>query len=94
MKIEEVSSLDTKLGKVANCATISLDIRDNNSQLFESLGNLKSAERPGDLFIDLYDTQTRQKVKVHSRRRYPINKELVDILNGYQCNFKVTTENF
>lgn len=93
MQIESVSSLDDIKGKVANIVSVLVDINQENRELFSELENLESKEkRVGDLFFELYDARSRQKVKVRARKPISIDKRLIEKLELHQCKFNVTTK--
>ena len=92
MQVEEVTSLDTIKGNVANSVLLMLDINDKNCHdLFSEIEQLDSASRPGDLFVELYDATSRQTVTVHSRKKISVDKNFIDILSRNGCSFKVST---
>jgi DNA polymerase-3 subunit alpha len=90
LNIEEVSSLDSKKGKVANMITIYLDINDK-SILFQALETVKDTSRPGDLYIELHDFETRQCIRMHSRKKFPINQETVKLIEDLYVEYRVET---
>ena len=91
MNIEEISPLEGKRGKIANMVTLYLDINGNNAELLDTLGNIKDTARPGDLYVELLDMETRQSVRMHSRKKFPVNRESVGILEDSGVRFKVET---
>ncbi|MDE6028472.1 MAG: DNA polymerase III subunit alpha, partial [Muribaculaceae bacterium] len=91
MRIDEVTPLDNLNEKEANAILLMMDINENNRDLFSEIERLDAKKRPGDLFLELFDTKTRQTVKIHSRKRFSIDKEFIEVLQRYDCKFKVFT---
>ena len=89
--IDEVYSLDSMKGTMANSVSIYLDYRFDTEDFFSKLLAFTPDERPGDLFIEIYNPETRQIVKVHSRKKFPISKDLVDFLDDWGVKYKVLT---
>ena len=91
MNIEDVSSLDSCKGNLANAITIFLDLHYNNQDFFTQISKLEDQSRPGELYVELIDVETRQTLRVHSRKKIPINRELVNLLEESNIKFKVST---
>ncbi|MDE6399396.1 MAG: hypothetical protein K2L68_00860, partial [Muribaculaceae bacterium] len=87
--IDEVYGLSSIEGNSTNAVSIYLDHRFNTEEFFNKLLALDSSQRPGDLFIEIYNPETRQVIKVHSRKKFPITKELVDFLEDWGIRFKI-----
>ncbi|MDE5874992.1 MAG: hypothetical protein K2H15_05035, partial [Muribaculaceae bacterium] len=87
--LEEVNTLESIKGAVANSLTIYLDYHYDNQDFFRSLLQLETTERPGDLYIDLYDRETRQVVTIHSRRKFSITKKLINLLEEWGVRYKI-----
>jgi len=90
--IDEVYSLSGFEGKMANSVSIYLDHRFNTEDFFQKLRQFNPQQRPGDLYLEIYNPETRQIIKVHSRRKFPITKELIDFFEDWGIKYKVTTE--
>ena len=92
-KITEVSSLDSVKGMRANELLVYLDRNVEDSEVFEYLGGLeaKSDERTGELFLNLYDRERQQSIKIRSRKKIPLTKDVVQKLESMSVNFKVET---
>ncbi len=89
--VDEIHSLDSIKGRVANAVSIYLSHRFDTEEFFRKLQSFAPDDRPGDLFIDLYNSETRQIVRIHSRKRYPINKEFLNFLEEWGVKYKVFT---
>ena len=94
LRISEVSRLDGMKGKVANAIMIYLDRNVEDKELFDFLGSLemKPESRTGDLYLSLFDKERRQAVKIHSRKKIPLDKDLIDRLESMSVNYKVLSE--
>ena len=89
LNIEDVISLDSVKGKIANSITLFLDLHYDNNDFFTQMSRLEDKSRPGKLFIELIDTETRQTLKVQSKKPIPINRELVSLLEESGVRFKI-----
>ena len=92
-QIKEIRQLDSLKGNVANAVTIYLDMSYNNEEFIRLLEKEKNreSERTGDLYIDLYNPADRQHVAVHSRHKFPLDKEMIQMLRSNEIIFKVHT---
>lgn len=88
---EEISSLDTKLGHVANAILVLLDSRFKNKEFYDAILNHDSKKRPGDIYFELVDMETKQSIRIHSRKKISINRDLLDILTKFGLKFRITT---
>ena len=92
VNIDEVYELKAFEGKMANSVTLYLDYKFNTEEFFDGLTKLDQTQRPGDLFVEIRNPETRQVIRVHSRRKFPVSKEMADYLEGWGVNFKITDE--
>lgn len=92
-KITEVSSLDSIRGMLANELEIFLDRNVEDHEVFDYLGSLEARpdDRTGELFLTLLDREREQSIRIRSRRKIPLNKEVIDKLETMSVNFKVKT---
>ena len=90
-KYEEISRLDELKDKLANAVTLYFDMNFHTEDFFKEINSLQGDQRKGDLFMEIYNPETHQKIRVHSRKKFPITKELEDILLNYEINFKINT---
>ncbi|MDE6856288.1 MAG: hypothetical protein K2J34_07485, partial [Muribaculaceae bacterium] len=92
-KITEVKSLDSVRGTLANELVINLDRNIEDSEVFAYLGSLeaKPEERSGELFINLYDRERQQSIRIRSRKKIPIKREVIDTLESMSVSFHVQT---
>jgi hypothetical protein len=90
--IDEISPLDNYKGRLANAITLTFF---SNSQidpaLTTTLLNTETTERTGELFVEFIDYDASQKVKLHSRKKIGLTKELIKMLDDYKINYKVET---
>ena len=94
LKVTDVSSLDGIKGNVANTLMIFLDRNVVDNELFDYLSSLesKSEGRTGELYLNLYDKERQQSIKIHSRKRIPLEKSVLDRLDSMSVKYKVMTE--
>lgn len=91
MNIELIESLDEVKGKVANQVTIYLPMDYHDTDLFEKLSRHQGETRKGDLYLELIDMESKQTIKIHSRKRISVDMNLMDILENYGINYNVST---
>jgi len=92
MNIDDVIDINSIVGKIANELTIYVDINDRDSELPAILTRFEDKERPGDLYLQLYDRVSRQVLRVHSRKQYSICKDLIALLEENEIKYKITTK--
>ncbi len=92
-KIAEVLPLDGIRGAVANAMSIYLDVNHRDGEFFRKLGELKAADdsRKGDLYMEIYDRESRQAIRLRSRHKIPLDKNTVRFVESYGVPFKVLT---
>lgn len=91
MNIVKIEPLENIKGKIANSLTIFLDVDYNNEELFKKINECTGNKRNGELYLELIDRKTRQSVKIHSRRRYDIDIDMIELLEANGVRFKVST---
>ena len=91
MNIVKIEPLENIKGKIANSLTIFLDVDYNNEELFKKINECTCNKRSGELYLELIDRKTRQSVKIHSRRRYDIDIDMIELLEANGVRFKVST---
>lgn len=88
---EEVTPLDNINGKIANAVTVYLEDSYDDEDFFTSLAAFEGdSERPGDLYMEIHNAASRQKVRIHSRKRFMITKKLVKFIESRGVAFRVT----
>lgn len=94
LKVTEVSSLDSLKGSVANSLEIMIDRNVEDRELFDYLASLEVTEdtRKGELYLSLYDRERQQAIKIHSRRKIPLDKHVLDKLDSMTASYKVLSE--
>lgn len=92
-KITEVYNLDSIKGTKANELVVNIDRNVEDSEVFDYLGSLepKPEERTGQLFLNLYDRDRQQSIKIRSRKKIPLTRDVVRQLEAMSVSFKVTT---
>ena len=91
MNIVKIEPLENIKGKIANSLTIFLDVDYNNEELFKKINECTGNKRSGELYLELIDRKTRQSVKIHSRRCYDIDIDMIELLEANGVRFKVST---
>lgn len=91
MKIDKVESLDSVQDKVANAVLVFMDFRYDNHDFFAAINELETEKSNGELFIELFDTETRQSIRVHSRKKIPLDRKFIDLLEGHGLKYKIST---
>ncbi len=91
MNIVKIEPLENIKGKIANSLTIFLDVDYNNEELFKKINECTGNKRSGELYLELIDRKTRQSVKIHSRRRYDIDIDMIELLEANGVKFRVST---
>ena len=89
VKIDSIAPLESLKGKVANSVTIYLDRNFSSDDFFKGLYDFETQEAGGDLFLEIYNPVSKQIVTVHSRKKFLINKKLVDYLAEWNLRFKI-----
>lgn len=89
LTIDEVSPLESIRGKMANEVVVFLDMHYKNPDFFSQITRLDDTSRPGNLYIELIDTETRQTMRVRSRKKFPVSRQLINLLEESGVRFKV-----
>ncbi len=94
LKVTEVSSLEAIKGSIANALTIFLDRNVVDNEVFDYLGSLELQPegRSGELYINLYDRERQQSIKIHSRKRIPLDRTVLNNLDTMSVKYKVSSE--
>ncbi len=90
MSIESISPLEGIKGTVADVLTVFMDMHYDNPDFFARVNALEDKSRPGEFNIELIDADTRQTLRVRSRRQVPVNREMINLLNESGLRFRVT----
>ncbi|MDE6443198.1 MAG: DNA polymerase III subunit alpha, partial [Muribaculaceae bacterium] len=90
--IEEVNYLNNIKGNVANRITLYIDRHFDKEDFFNSLLEMPADERPGDMYFDIYNKETRQVITIHARRKFPITKKLIRLLDEWGIRYRVATQ--
>ncbi|MDE6072005.1 MAG: DNA polymerase III subunit alpha [Muribaculaceae bacterium] len=93
LSIEEVSPLESKKGKIANAVMVFLDFHKKYDDFFAKVQNISDTERPGELFLNIYDAQTRQSIRVRARKKISICRELMDAITDNGIKYRIETMN-
>ena len=88
-RIEEIQFLQDVSSSVANAVRIYLDRNFSHSDFFNKLVSLKSNDRLGDLYLKIFDYDKAQVINIHSRKKFPITKELIDFLDDWGLKYDI-----
>ena len=88
-RIEEITLLQDVASSLANDVTIYLDSNFKSPEFFKYLSELQPDKRPGDLHIIIRDKERRQQISVHSRKKFPITKDLIQFFEDWGIPFEV-----
>ena len=88
-RIEDVQYLQDISTSTANGVRIYIDRNFNQEEFFDQLMKFTSKDRPGDLFMKIFDRERNQLISVHSRRKFPITRDLVNFLEDWGVRFDV-----
>ena len=91
VNIDEIQPLKNLQGSKANAISIYLDQNFKTQDFFSELMSFQTGERLGDLFIEIYSPETRQIIKVHSRKKFSISKKMINFLEEWGVRFNVLT---
>ena len=91
LNIEEVAPLDELKGKLANAVLVYMDMNYNNDDFFSRIGQLQGSDRLGDVYFEFYDVVTRQTLRIHSRKKFPIDRELMNIIDESGLKKKIVS---
>ena len=93
LKIEEISPLDSKVGNIANAVLVHIPKDYANPEFFSQLKELQGDKRPGELFFEIRDPETKQTIRLRARKRIPLTRDFVDIMEKYHLKYKISTIN-
>ena len=93
MVFEEISPLESKKGKIANAVLLNLDFHRRYDDFFAKVENITGDERPGELFLNIYDAETRQSIRVRARKKISICRDLMDAIKENGIQYRIETMN-
>lgn len=88
-RIEDIQFLQDIASNTANGVRIYLDRSFNQPEFYSRLEKFEAKERPGDLYLRIFDRERNQIINIHSRKKFPITKELVDFLDDWGVKYDV-----
>lgn len=89
MVIESVTPLDDVKGKLAENITLYMPMEYKDPDFFTEIKKLPDTGRHGDFYIDLIDFNTRQSVKIHSRKKISLDLPLMELIDTYGIKYKL-----
>ena len=92
-EFEEIVPLENIKGNVANCATLYLDFQFANQDFFSTLEKFSvNPTRPGELYLELIDMKSKQTIRIRSRKKFDISRDLVRFLDEWGIKYRITTQ--
>ena len=91
MNIDSIQNLESVKGKIANNLTLFMEMEYNDTEFFQELQKHTGGKRNGDLFIGVIDKRTKQTVRLHSRKRYSIDMDMMSLVKSHGIQFQVST---
>ena len=94
MNIVEVTDLAQKRGSVANGVMVILRDDRDYSALYKDIVSFQcddKTQRLGQLYFRIFNMERKQYVQLHSRKKYRLDKDFIDMLEANGVNFKVHT---
>ena len=89
VKIEDIQFLQDISSSTANGVRIYLDRNFAQPDFYSRLMNFDAKERPGDLYMKIFDRERNQLINIHSRKKFPITKELIQFLDDWGIKYEV-----
>ena len=95
IQVTDAQPLFSLKGKIANTLTITIDRKKDPVEIIEIYDHIKKdtqSEKNGHLYLKLIDDAGEMPpMTLHARHRIPINRELVNLMNSIQLDYKITT---
>ena len=88
-RIEDVQYLQDITTSTSNAVRIYLDRNFNQPEFFKKLSEFEDKERKGDLYMKIFDRERNQLINIHSRKKFPITKELIEFLENWGIKYEV-----
>lgn len=88
-RIEEVQYLQDISATTANAVRIYLDRSFSQADFYAKLMKFEGKDRPGDLYLKIFDRERNQLINIHSRRKFPITKEFIEFLEDWGIRYDV-----
>ena len=89
VRLEDLQYLQDVAGSTANAVRIYLDRKFSQTEFFDKLRAMEPSDRPGDLYMRIFDTERNQIINIHSRKKFPINKNLIEFLEDWGVRYDV-----
>lgn len=92
INFDQAIEIEKIKGTIANSVTVCINSRFDNKDFFNGLSKFsENPVRPGDIYIEFVDIERKQTLKVHSRKKFDISRELVQYLEEWGVTFKIET---
>ena len=89
IRVEDLEYLQDVAPRTANAVRIYLDRNFTHPEFFKTLMEMEPTSRPGDLYMKIFDKEKNQVINIHSRKKFPITKELIEIFENWGIKFEV-----
>ncbi|MCM1475136.1 MAG: DNA polymerase III subunit alpha [Muribaculaceae bacterium] len=94
VKFEAVEPLESKRGTLANGIRLLIGSDFENENFMKALSKFSTTgdnARKGDLYISIADQKHRQVLKIRSRKKYAVDKEMLSELKEWGVPFEIFT---
>lgn len=92
-KIEDIQLLQDISSSTANAVRLYLDRHMAQPDFYSNLLKFEGEERPGDLYLKIFDLEKNQIINIHSRKKFMITRELIEFLNDWGIRYEVLNTN-
>lgn len=92
MNINSIQLLEDLQGKVVKNITLYLDFKYNSDDVFKRISANIDENSDCELYFIFKDLDLGQELKLHSKKRFTIDKELVDYLKNNNITFKINDQ--
>ena len=93
INVEDVQYLQDIAATTANAVRIYLDRNFNQPEFYNELMKFDAKNRPGDLYLKIFDRERNQIINIHSRQKFPITKEFIEFLDRWGIKYDVISKN-
>lgn len=88
-RVEDIEYLQDIAPNIANGVVIYLDRNFTQPEFYKHLMEFQPTERPGDLYLKIFDRERNQLINIHSRKKFPISRDLVEFLETWGIHFDI-----
>ena len=91
MNINSIQLLEDIKGKVINDITIYINEDLSDNYIFREISKYQIENDGAELFV-IISMNNSQEIKLHSRKKFNINKELINLLNNNNISFEINSD--